>query len=363
MDSTVYKAIESHLMELITQNANMPDYKLPSERMLSASYGASRKPVRRAYEQLIKKGYVTNIHGKGYFISSKLRENSAGAVFSPNNPKIALIIPSIRSQFSHDILAGTSDFCSTHHLELAIHVSDDNAEKENTLLRTMPSSSTKGIILFPVDKDPISENTLLRLSVRRYPLVLVDRMVVNIHASFISSENYQAMVNAVAFLHKKGFEHIVYVTPPPNLNSTVDARINGFTYGLLRSYQMATPKNLLILEGSPMQVKNIVKTHLQSNPETDVLIAGGTIRLPLLQAVQELGLRIPQDLRLMFFDDELSTAERNTLRPYILQQDGYQIGYLAAEALHNQLYGDFRPVIRHLPVSIMDADMEDPIQP
>ena len=66
MDSTIYKKIESYLMELITQNCNIPDYKLPSERTLSSSFDASRKPVRHAYDNLMKKGYVINIHGKGY---------------------------------------------------------------------------------------------------------------------------------------------------------------------------------------------------------------------------------------------------------------------------------------------------------
>ena len=71
MDSTIYKKIEGYLMELITQNCNIPDYKLPSERTLSSSFDASRKPVRHAYDNLMKKGYVINIHGKGYFINSQ----------------------------------------------------------------------------------------------------------------------------------------------------------------------------------------------------------------------------------------------------------------------------------------------------
>ena len=48
MDSTIYRKIESHLMEIIQQNAHLPNYKLPSERMLSVTFGASRKPVRNA---------------------------------------------------------------------------------------------------------------------------------------------------------------------------------------------------------------------------------------------------------------------------------------------------------------------------
>ena len=60
----------------------------------------------------------------------------------------------------------------------------------------------------------------------------------------------------------------------------------------------------------------------------------------------------------MLFDGELSPTERITLSPYILQQDGYQIGYLAAESLYNQIYGDLRTVIRELPVSIIDTSTD-----
>lgn len=358
MDSTVYKKIESYLMDLITQNSSIPDYKLPSERMLSLLFNASRKPVRRAYENLINKGFVVNIHGKGYFIDSRVTQDSL-TVTSWNNPKISLIIPSITTQYSHDILAGTSDFCSSHQIELAIHVSNDSAEKEDQLLRAVPLSGAKGIILFPVDHDNTYDNELLKLSIRKFPLVLVDRMLSNIHASFISSENHEAMVNAVEFLQKKGFRNLVYVTAPSTLASTTDARINGFTHGLLRHYKMAMPQNILILEGSPLQMKNTVIDYLKKYPDTEIIIVPGAMRLSVLMAVQELGIQIPRDLKLMLFDDELSPTERSTLNPYILKQDGYRIGYYAAECLYNQIFGDLRPVTKMLPVAILDTDEDN----
>ena len=73
MDSTLYKKIENYIMDIIVQNASIPDFKLPSERALSIKFDASRKPVRRAYDNLIHKGYVVNIHGKGYFIGSNFK--------------------------------------------------------------------------------------------------------------------------------------------------------------------------------------------------------------------------------------------------------------------------------------------------
>lgn len=354
MDSTIYKKIESYLMEIITQNANIPDFKLPSERMLSINFGASRKPVRRAYENLIKKGYVVKIHGRGYYIDSQVKQNVLIAT-PRTSPKISLIIPSITTQYSHDILSGTSDFCSSHNLELVILVSDNNITKEGQLLRSTPLSGARGIILFPVDHNNTYDNELLKLSIRKYPLVLVDRMPSNIHASFISSENHQAMVNAVEFLQKKNYKNIVYVTPPSTLASTTDARINGFTHGLLRHYKMATPQNLLVLEGTPLKMKSTVIQYLQNYPETDIVIVPSTMRLPVLMAAQELKIRIPNDLKLMIFDDELPPSERATLKPYILKQDGYRIGYYAAESLYNQIFGDLRPVTKMLPVAIIDT--------
>lgn len=362
MDSTIYKKIESYLTELITQNRTTPEYKLPSERTLSSSFGVSRKPVRHAYDNLMKKGYVINIHGKGYFINSQaFLEKSA--VNSRSNPKIALIIPSISTQFDHNILSGIHSFCSNRQIEFTIHISDCSADKEDFLLRSIPLSGTKGIILFPVDHETAYHNELLKLSIRKYPLVLIDRMAPNIHASFISSNNNEAMINAVEFLKKKRFRNIVYITPPSEVASTVDTRINGFTHGLLRHYKIATPQNILKIDGTPAQKKATVVKHLKDYPNTEIIIVGSVQRHCVLSAIQELGLNIPRDIKLMFFDEELTPPERNALKPYILQQDGYQIGYLAAEALYNQLYGDMRPVTKLLPVTIIDTSLEHPQQP
>ena len=358
MDSTLYKKIESYLMDIISQNADIPDYKLPSERALSITFNTSRKPVRHAYDHLISKGYVTNIHGRGYFINTRFQQSTA-AELSANTPKISLIIPSVLSHYSHNILTGVSDFCTHHQMELAIHISDNSAEKESQLLRSISQSNTKGIILFPVELSTVANDGLHRLCMRKYPLVLVDRTVPNIHTSFVSSENHQAMVDAVEFLHRRGFSNIVYMTPPSEDASSTDARINGFNHGLLRYYKLITPKNLLILDGSPAQQKNSIVKHLQTYPETQVIIVHGVQRLPVISAAEELGIRIPQDVRLMVLDDEFSPAERSILKPYVVQQDGYQIGYLAAEALRNHIFGDLRPVTRLLPVSIIDTDAAD----
>ena len=202
MGSSIYKKIIDYLLDIISRNANIPNYKLPSERMLSVTFDASRKPVRYAYNELIKQGYVTNIHGRGYFIRNDIPADKLQTVFKKDT-RISLVIPSIVTQYSHSILSGVSDFCTNNHIALAIHISDNAPEKEAALIRSVSQSSSMGIILFPSDSDFSSHSELMKLVVRKYPLVLVDRSRPNVHASFVSSDDHQAMVDAVKFLYEK----------------------------------------------------------------------------------------------------------------------------------------------------------------
>mgnify|MGYP002908637801 FL=1 len=134
--------------------------------------------------------------------------------------------------------------------------------------------------------------------------------------------------------------------------------MNGYSHGLLKYYKMATPRNLLKLEGTQAQQEAIMIEYLKKYPDTDVIVVSGVQRTPVISALQKTGL---SHIRLMIFDDELSHAERDSLNPYIIQQDGYRIGYLAAEILYNHIWGDRRPVIRRLPITILDADNDVPV--
>lgn len=80
-----------------------------------------------------------------------------------------------------------------------------------------------GIILFPADNDVAYYNELIRLSVRKYPFVLVGRSLPNISASFISSDNHSAMVNAVKFLYEKHYQNPVFMVSPATLAASTDS--------------------------------------------------------------------------------------------------------------------------------------------
>jgi DNA-binding LacI/PurR family transcriptional regulator len=120
---------------------------------------------------------------------------------------------------------------------------------------------------------------------------------------------------------------------------------------------MAMAHNLLKLVGNAsdtaLQEKTIAK-FLKAHPETEVIITLGVHAPIVLATTEKLGISVPEQLKLMVFDDEFTRAERRIYKPYVIQQDGEAMGYLAAEALYNQIYGDMRVTIKKLPIHILD---------
>ena len=73
--------IYQQIMYSITEDINYGVLKggdqLPSVRSLSCEYDINPNTVLKAYEQLIKEDYVEARKGKGYYVSSNVKENVA----------------------------------------------------------------------------------------------------------------------------------------------------------------------------------------------------------------------------------------------------------------------------------------------
>ncbi len=354
-----YKQILNFLMELIKQISFEPNYKLPSERMLAVKFNASRRSTRMAYDQLLERGLVHKIHGKGYFTTGNSIKK--GQEHPSASKKIFFVVPALRTRFMQDILYGITDFCDQHTMDVSIKLSKGDSLKETQYIHSALSSDTKGIILFPTDNELINQE-LLKLSVQRYPLAIIDRYFQNINSSFVSTDNYSAMREAVKFLHAKKHKEFLYLTSPISLATSVSERLNGYLDGVKTHFKKSGKDSVLTLHSfSFKEIYDNVLAYLQANPKTEVVITSGVQPATdaILAVANALKLSIPKDIKLMIFDNDFSFTEINLFRPYVILQDAYQIGYRSAATLYNQLYGDLRTETIRLPVQIIDYTQEN----
>jgi GntR family transcriptional regulator len=65
----VYVAIADVLAARIKDGTYPPDGRLPAELDLVAEFGSSRESVRRAVDELRKRGLIETVRGKGSFVT------------------------------------------------------------------------------------------------------------------------------------------------------------------------------------------------------------------------------------------------------------------------------------------------------
>ena len=268
-----YKQILDFLTELIEEISYEPNYKLPSERMLALKFNASRRSTRMAYEQLLKHGLVHKLHGKGYFTTGNTVDKDL--IHPSPAKKIFFIVPALSTSFAQDILYGITDFCDKHDVDVSIKFSKGDLQKESQYIRSALSSDTKGIILFPIDNEPINQE-LLKLSAQRYPIAIIDRYFQNINSSFVSTDNFTAMREAVKFLHSKKHKEFLYLTSPSSLATSVVER--GYLSGIKTYYKKSGEESVLTLETFAFKkIYNNVLAYLQKHPETDVYVSAADV--------------------------------------------------------------------------------------
>ena len=320
-DTAIYGKIIDFLNDIIEKNNGILGYVLPSERMLAMKFNVSRNPVRRAYSTLLENGKIEKIHGKGYIIKNEQSAKFKG-ISTRRASRINFITPDISSVFMREIISGIESFCDKNTLDLSITASNLKASKERHLIQSAVLTNFDGIILFPVDGETYNEE-LIKLSISQFPITVIDRYVKNLNFTYIGTDNFAAMAEAVKFIHQKKFNRFVFITPRPYTASSVTERINGYNHGLIKYYGSAQARNLLKIPTSrPAQTENI-KSYLKAYPDTELLIFTGTQFPEVMNALSQIGLSVPKDIKLMIFDDELTITEKNLLKPYLIKQDGF----------------------------------------
>jgi GntR family transcriptional regulator len=70
ISSPIYKQIEEWIRDNITSGKWPVHYKLKAEIDLAEELSVSRGTIRKSIQNLVKKGLLTQVHGKGTFVAS-----------------------------------------------------------------------------------------------------------------------------------------------------------------------------------------------------------------------------------------------------------------------------------------------------
>lgn len=337
----LYRQIQAYLEEQIVRHRDQPGFKLPSEQALAIKFKASRVTVRTALGNLEERGLIVRMQGKGSFI----REPSPGA---PRT--LAFLAPDAGSAYMRELIRGMTDFCSRNELDFAVLFSCLNPGLEDKAIRTARDLKCDGLMLMPLDFGSYSDE-MLRLSLRKTPVVFVDWRLPGLDFPCVSSDHFDITYQAVRYLAQKGHRDIVFLVSPQPRASSLQSRLRGFEQGLLDFLGTINRHNFFTENLSHAQTVEYFTEFFREHPSVTGIICGsGQSADAVLAAFRRLGRTPGRDFGMVLIDNESAyTLDLLGLKLPTITQDGYGIGFTAARTLFDRLTGKEVPAETFIP--------------
>jgi LacI family transcriptional regulator len=172
-----------------------------------------------------------------------------------------------------------------------------------------------------------------RLEADNVPFVHIGRLLIPAKQTpYVDADNYRGAHLAAEHLLARGHRHIATITGDLTMASGVD-RLRGFQDALHEAGYSVPPEWIITGMFDPMSGYQGMNTLLAGGKRpTAVFAASDSSAIGAMQAIQEQGLRIPQDMAIIGFDDNPEAA--NTAPPLTtIRQSASTLGEKAAELL------------------------------
>jgi LacI family transcriptional regulator len=180
--------------------------------------------------------------------------------------------------------------------------SDENPEKSGEQLEMLIKSQVDGLIIAP----PGGSNAQIEsLSKMKIPYVLIDRYFSEIDSNYIIIDNYAASYRATSHLLNKGYRKIAYLAINDEL-ITMHNRTEGFLQAM-RDAGIGSPENNVVYLPFSHEKKDVgkaIRQLLSVNKRVEgIFFSSSKIGLMGLEVITESGVKVPDDLVVVSFDD------------------------------------------------------------
>ncbi|HXR40693.1 MAG TPA: GntR family transcriptional regulator [Terracidiphilus sp.] len=338
-----YRRVFEYLHGHIQSGALKAGDRLPSEAELGKLFGASRITVAKAVLDLQRMGLVTRRPGAGTHVLAP--HQAEGRTFGLLIPELGLT--EIFEPICHGMMR--SPFARPDALlwgNASASVGETAKEAEQ-MVSSFIRQQVAGVFFAPLemsgDKDAANRRVARDLERAQIPVVLLDRCYMpyperSAH-DLVGVDNRRAGYVAAAHLLQLGARRLAFLGEP-NAAGTVDARITGF-YEALRNFGVQVDKNPA-WRGSP-QDEALVRRLLDTLRPEGIVCANDLTAARLMQTLIGLGVRIPEEVRIVGMDD-VKYASLLPVPLTTIHQDCAGIGMVAMATMLERLEHPELPV-------------------
>lgn len=240
---------------------------------------------------------------------------------------IAAVVADLNNPFFSRVVATAEAAVADWDYSLVVFNSDEKPENERRILARIRSLSCDGLLLVPVGR-PERYARLVR-EIEGLPIVLLGREIEGSGLDTVLLDNVAAGRRVTRYLLDLGHTRIGSVTGPTYL-STGAGRLEGMLQALAERGLAPSPEHVRSGEFRE-EVAHSVATEIltRSDRPTAVYAANGLMALGVMRALNDLGLRCPQDVSVASTD---TLPGIGGLRPRLTRTE-HPLGEMVSQAL------------------------------
>lgn len=273
----------------------------------------SRESRRRVHEAIEELGFVRNSW------ASQLRAGRSHAV--------GLLVLDVGNPFFTEVARGVEQVMAERGLSVLLCNADSSAERQDRYLQFLEEQRVDGLLITPVGGD---RHRIDQLRQRGTPVVLVDEPAQPGTCS-VAVDDRRGGESAGQHLLATGRRRIAYVTGPDSVRQCVDrgAGLRAAVSAAGRPQRNVTAVQIDALQGPAGYAA--VPQVLATRPDA-VFCANDVVALGVLRGLLEAGVRVPEDVALVGYDD-IGFATTAAVPLTSVRQPALEIGRTAATLL------------------------------
>ncbi|RUT30586.1 LacI family transcriptional regulator [Paenibacillus zeisoli] len=302
----------------------------------------SQKTRRIILDTAAELGYVPNANARS--LTTK-RSWTIGMLF------VEPAGSGIRHPYFGGVIDGFKKVATSKGYDLMFISKDIGGRKSGYLEHCKIRGVDGVIVILPDHADPYFHE-LLDSSI---PMVMLDQKSAS--HSTVSSDNIQGGITAVEYLYSLGHHRIAHISgglatfAGEKRHQGYQMALNKLGIAVKPEYIAEGPVDYSIESGYSAMQKLL---ELQELP-TAVFAAGDNLAVGAIQAIRERGLRVPEDISIIGFDD-IEMAQFLTPALTTIRQDTHLLGSRAADLLISNIEGANAVQCEILPTELVIRD-------
>lgn len=290
---------------------------------------------------------VSRVMNGNYPVSERTREKVMKAIedlnFIPNlqarelNQKVSstigVIVPSVENMFFSELITGIETYLKKMNYSMLLSCSKNSKEKEVECVNDLLARNVAGIIIAdPNNKTVVS--AFYDMISKRIPIVFINGNIHHTQFFHVCSDEEGGTWNALQYLLEHHHEEIGFIRGENSYSYDVKQKV--FDRRMLELGKNSEEYTIIVNNGNNVSVidetEEVCVDILTKKKFTALFAANDLMAIGAINACKKIGLRVPQDVSVIGFDNillsryvdpKLTTVDQNT----------FLLGYNSAQLL------------------------------